>query len=97
MYINYCHFSDRGDLQFVEQSFFLPSNSLTFTVAATMSVFPDYIDDVIGVEDPESLDLVIEVVSDPSGITIDPAVANVNVFDDEGIYIYICTYEIITD
>ena len=81
----------------MEQSFVLPSNSLTFTVAAIMSVFPEYNDDVIGVEDPESLDLVIEAVSDPSGITIDPAVANVNVLDDEGMYIHVCTYEIITD
>jgi hypothetical protein len=80
---------NRGDLQFVEQSFVLPSNSLTFTVAAIMSVFPEYNDDVIGVEDPESLDLVIEAVSDPSGITIDPAVANVNVLDDEVVVIQI--------
>ena len=90
--------SDREDLQFVEQSFFLPSDSsLTFTVAATMSVVPSYIDDVIGVEDPESLDLVIEALSEPSGITIDPAVANVNVLDDEGMYIHVCMYEIITN
>ena len=71
------------------QSFFLrPNSQLTFTVGATMSVQPIYIDDGIGIEDPESLDLVIQAVTDPSQIDIDPAVANVNVLDDEGVKQY---------
>ena len=77
--------SDRGSLEYVMQTFFLPANTqLTFTVSATMSVQPNYNDDMVGVEDPESLDLVIQAVSDSSQIDIDPAVANVNVLDDEG-------------
>ena len=88
---NYVHkpemfiFADRGDLQYVEQSFFVPDNGqLTFTVNATMSVQPMYIDDSVGNEDPESLDLVIQAVTDPSLIRFTQDVANLNIFDDEG-------------
>ena len=78
-------FADRGDLQYVEQSFFVPDNGhLTFTVNATMSVQPMYIDDSVGNEDPESLDLVIQAVTDPSQIRFTEDVANLNIFDNEG-------------
>ena len=49
-----------------------------------MSVQPIYNDDMVGVEDPESLNLVIQAVTNPSQIEINPAIANVNVLDDEG-------------
>ena len=80
--------SDRGDMTYVVQSFTLPSqNRLTFTVGGEiLSIQPVYDDDNVGVEDPESLDLVITVVSDPSRVIVVPSVANVNVLDDEGTY-----------
>ena len=70
-------------LDYVVQSFF---HNLIFTVSATMSVQPIYFNDNIGAEDPESLslDLVIQAVTDPSQIEINPGVANVNILDDEG-------------
>ena len=76
--------TDRRDLQYVVQSFFLPQNSLTFTVSTTMSVQPQYVDDSVGYEEPESLDLVIQAVTDPSQIMFTQGVTNVNIFDDEG-------------
>ena len=91
VYINLCIkflISDRGNLAYVVQSFFLPANSqLTFTTSGTLSVQPNYNDDNIGVEDPESLELVIQAVPNSPRIVIDPAVANVNILDDEGMKI----------
>ena len=78
--------TDRGDMKHVVQSFFLSENALTFTAPATKSIqiLDDHTDDDVGFEEPEYFELALVTVSDSPQIVFDPAIANVNILDDEG-------------
>ena len=73
-------------MKYVVQSLFLSENTLTFTGPATKSIriLDDHTDDDVGFESPESLELALVTVSDSSQIVFDPAIALVNILDDEG-------------
>ena len=78
--------TDRGDMKHVVQSFFLSENALTFTAPATKSIqiLGDHKDDDVGFEEPEYYELALVAVPDSPQIVFDPAIANVNILDDEG-------------
>ena len=84
--------SDRGNMQFVVQSIGLPDVNLTFssTSDSAQSITPIYTDDLVGLEDTESLDFVLKAVSDPAQIDFSGRIprANVTVLDNEGTYVY---------
>ena len=81
----------RGDMQYVVQSFFLPAVRLIFTDQGTMLIQPNYMDDVVGLEDAETLDLVLQAVTDPSQIQFGLSRASINIFDNEGTCTYVCS------
>ena len=79
-------------MQFVVQSIGLPDVNLTFSSTSYRIQFitPIYTDDLVGLEDTESLVFVLKAVSDPAQIDFSSRIprANVTVLDNEGTYVY---------